>query len=296
MPSRIKPSISDEVMFLSNRKCVVCQNPGHHIHHIDGNKSNNEFDNLALLCFADHDLATIKSGLSRKLSPGEIKKFRALHYKRVTHERKLKSDPKSRTWKNVDFMYELCLDAMVSIEVGKLKISLSSSDWNLTNNILMGFYAFPYEIGIRGRQAILEALEEISSRTRDKMPKDIALSITNLVTHFLPTKGKNEIMSAKESDLYELAVATGFNIAYDGIKYLDSGNHARRGLELIYRIARYSRFNKRVINVAFRELDRLLEMSKNYPTMNRFIDFYKTAVKTKQISYPELPDEYDNFY
>lgn len=295
MPSRIKASISDEVMFKSDRKCIVCQNPGHHIHHIDGNKSNNSFDNLALLCFPDHDLATVKSGLSRKLSPGEIKKFRALHYKKIAHERRLKSDPKYRIWKNEDFMYELCSDAMVSLEVGKLKMNLSSSDWVLTDSSLTGFYAFPYDIGIRGRQAILAALEEISSRTRDKMPKDIAFSITNLATHVIPTKTKKETVNVKELDLYELGVATGFNITYDGIKYLDSGKHARCGLELIYRIARYSGFNKRVMNVACRDLDRLLQMSKSYTKMNRLINIYKKAIETKQINYPELPDEYDSF-
>jgi hypothetical protein len=296
MPTKIKTSISDEVMFISNRKCVVCQKPGHHIHHIDGNNSNNGFDNLALLCFSHHDLASIRGGLSRKLSPGEIKKYRALHYKRVAHDRKLKSDPKYRSLKNFDFLYELCLDANVAIEVGKLKNNLDSSNWDLTETTLPGLYAFPYNIGTRGRQAILEALEEISSRTRDQIPINVALSITNLVTHIVPSKRKKERVDVNELNLYELGITTGFNIVYDGIKYLKSEKHALRGLELIYRVARYSGFNKKVLNAALRDSDRLLDMSKSFSKMNRLIYVFKTAIETERNDYPDLPDEFDNLF
>jgi hypothetical protein len=185
---------------------------------------------------------------------------------------------------------------MVSIEVGKLKSNLSSSDWNLTDKTLMGFYSFPSEVGIRGRQAILEALEEISSRTRDKIPKDTVYTIGSLVTYIIPTKGKGETVNMQEWNLYQLGMATGFNIAYDGIKYLDNGKHAKLGLEIIFRLARYSRFNKRVMSTAFREMDRLLDISKSYKKMNKLIVIYKKAIETKEMMYPILPNEYNDFY
>jgi hypothetical protein len=291
MTTKIKTTTSDEVMFKSNGKCVVCQNPGHHIHHIDGNNNNHAFENLALLCFSHHHDATITGGLARKLSAGEIKKYRALHYKKVAHERKLKSNPKYRTLKNIDFLYELCLDAIVAIEVGKLKNNLSSSDWGSTDTSLFSFFAFPDNIGIRGRQTILEALEEISSRTRDGMPLDVAYSISNLVTYIIPTKRIGDTINTKELTLYELGIATGFNIVYDGIKYLNNCKHAYRGLDLIFRVTRYSGFNKKVMEVSLRDIDRLLEMSSSYTIMNKLISIYKTSIKTKDVQHPDLPND-----
>jgi len=46
------------------------------IHHIDGNPSNNAPENLAVLCLRHHDLATMKVGLTAKLSEAEVRAFK----------------------------------------------------------------------------------------------------------------------------------------------------------------------------------------------------------------------------
>ncbi len=67
----------------------VDQKRGDHIHHIDGNNSNYDFNNLALLCFDCHNEASIKGSLRKKLSPKAIVKFRDHHYSVIQHNRRL---------------------------------------------------------------------------------------------------------------------------------------------------------------------------------------------------------------
>jgi len=54
---------------------------GDHIHHLDGNPSNNNIDNLALLCFEHHNMASVTGNLSKKLSRLTILNYREHHYK-----------------------------------------------------------------------------------------------------------------------------------------------------------------------------------------------------------------------
>jgi hypothetical protein len=58
-----------KIMYDSQYVCVVCQERGSHIHHIDQNNSNNDDKNLVLLCTGHHDEAHTKHQLSQNLSP-----------------------------------------------------------------------------------------------------------------------------------------------------------------------------------------------------------------------------------
>src|SRR5262249_35582306 len=75
----IPPKIAAEVEFCSDRKCCVCGRPDVQMHHVDGDPSNNAFENLALLCLTHHHEATIHSGIARKLSPETIRRYRKDH-------------------------------------------------------------------------------------------------------------------------------------------------------------------------------------------------------------------------
>lgn len=89
MANRIKlpASIESQIMFESHCMCCVCQKRGDHIHHLDGNNSNNIFDNLILLCFDHHDQASVVGSLSKKLSKDTLKKYRQHHYLKVQASR-----------------------------------------------------------------------------------------------------------------------------------------------------------------------------------------------------------------
>lgn len=77
------------VMFSSNRECCICNKKGDHIHHLDGNNSNNKIENLALLCFDHHHEATVTGGLSKKLSKKTILKYRDHHYALIDKKRRV---------------------------------------------------------------------------------------------------------------------------------------------------------------------------------------------------------------
>ena len=85
----ISQNTSADVIFKSHNSCCVCQNgkKGDHIHHIDGDPSNNDFNNLAYLCFDHHNQATITNSLSKKLSPRAITQFRDDWYRQVEEKK-----------------------------------------------------------------------------------------------------------------------------------------------------------------------------------------------------------------
>lgn len=68
----------------SNNKCCVCQHTPMQIHHIDGDSSNNDPDNLAPLCGNCHERAGLNlkatSNMANNLTPKRIKALRNKWY------------------------------------------------------------------------------------------------------------------------------------------------------------------------------------------------------------------------
>jgi len=89
----IPDDIAAEILFLSDRTCCVCNIRGKQvqIHHIDENPSNNNIENLSVLCFDCHDQTMIKGGFGRKLDANQIIKYRTDWLDRVK-SRKEKAD------------------------------------------------------------------------------------------------------------------------------------------------------------------------------------------------------------
>jgi|GEM_PF-5327727 len=69
--------------------CCVCSTEGRRIqvHHIDGNNSNNELDNLAIVCTICHGNTLLKGDFNRKLTPALVRMFRDDHLKRIDFKR-----------------------------------------------------------------------------------------------------------------------------------------------------------------------------------------------------------------
>jgi hypothetical protein len=106
--SPIPPHVEAELAYLSDRTCCVCRTPylQLQIHHLDGDPSNNDSANLALLCLQHHGEAEIKGGLGRKLSPAAIRKFRTEWYAAVA-ERRDTGEPISPGPQSVDRQRDL---------------------------------------------------------------------------------------------------------------------------------------------------------------------------------------------
>lgn len=74
---KISFRITDKLMFDNDHTCCMCRHKGKEveIHHIDGNKNNNDPSNLAVLCRDCHALASRK-GLGRSYTIGELKQYK----------------------------------------------------------------------------------------------------------------------------------------------------------------------------------------------------------------------------
>ena len=85
----IPDDIAAEILFLSDRTCCVCNTRGKQVqvHHIDENPTNNNLDNLSILCFECHNSTMIKGGFGRKLEANQIRKYNNDWTKRVKSRR-----------------------------------------------------------------------------------------------------------------------------------------------------------------------------------------------------------------
>lgn len=75
---KIPESISAEILFLCRNTCCICGAQLVHlqIHHIDKDPSNNDIDNLIVLCLNCHANVHSKSNMGISFSPTLLKKYR----------------------------------------------------------------------------------------------------------------------------------------------------------------------------------------------------------------------------
>ena len=89
----IPKDIAAKVLFLSDRTCCVCNQQGKQvqIHHIDEDPSNNEIDNLSVLCLEHHNDTMVSGGFGRNLDSNQVILYRNEWHARVS-KRKEKAD------------------------------------------------------------------------------------------------------------------------------------------------------------------------------------------------------------
>src|SRR5262249_16956080 len=85
----VPQDVATPLMFRSDRTCCVCRERGKpvQIHHIDEDPSNNDPDNLAVLCVHCHDETQIKGGFGRKLDAAQVRYYRDEWHRRVEVQR-----------------------------------------------------------------------------------------------------------------------------------------------------------------------------------------------------------------
>lgn len=89
----IPKDIAADILYSFDRTCCVCNEKGKsiQIHHIDEDPSNNDLDNLSVLCLECHEETQIKGGFGRKLDSNQIIKYKQEWTKRV-QERRIQAD------------------------------------------------------------------------------------------------------------------------------------------------------------------------------------------------------------
>jgi hypothetical protein len=80
---RISRPLERKILVDFRHQCAVCLGDDITIHHIDKCNSNDDEDNLILLCLKCHGKAHTKSDLSKDLTPAHLKEYR----KRAMEER-----------------------------------------------------------------------------------------------------------------------------------------------------------------------------------------------------------------
>ena len=89
---RIPKNISAQVLYASDGTCCVCAELGRgkrvQIHHIDGNRNNHTFDNLAVLCFECHNKTQERGGFAQQLTAEVVIEYRKNWNNRVCSRRK----------------------------------------------------------------------------------------------------------------------------------------------------------------------------------------------------------------
>jgi hypothetical protein len=85
----IPEGVATTLLVASDRTCCVCNIQGLavQIHHIDENPSNNEFSNLAVLCFECHEKTQIQGGFGRRLNAAQVTKYQEQWLARVEARR-----------------------------------------------------------------------------------------------------------------------------------------------------------------------------------------------------------------
>ncbi|WP_227985633.1 HNH endonuclease signature motif containing protein, partial [Nocardia spumae] len=107
----------------SDRTCCVCRNKKPvQIHHIDDNPSNNDFGNLAVLCFDCHRETQIQGGFDRKLDSDQVALYRRHWLERVRAYRSGSSYAEGKPEERSD---ELKLREILA----KLEVAREQEDW-----------------------------------------------------------------------------------------------------------------------------------------------------------------------
>ena len=250
---RIPKRIDDTVMFESDRTCCICQSepePGQ-LHHINGDHSNNEFDNLAFLCLKHHAEASSRSSIAKSLSSGVVKKYRDDWYKIVRAKRESRlphAESKNRDFSSDEF-HEALLDAIAYQELRKLSIEIQRTEWDDLPEKLGLLYTYTFfSYGYRVRGQILELLDYLASKTRMGMPVIVAEIIANLIRSALPIvtlvaqiKKKH---TKQETDLLDYAVLVAYAMLWDGQRYLKNIQVVGAAMEVIWTVLRYAHLNK----------------------------------------------------
>lgn len=95
----IPRAVQNAVLLGNRHACCVCQRPRVQLHHIDGNSANNDPENIAALCLDHHDMASMQTGLTKKLQPDQIRTYKA------AWEGKCRNDFQALSRKRFTFFY-----------------------------------------------------------------------------------------------------------------------------------------------------------------------------------------------
>lgn len=293
----IPKEIESEVLFRSNLKCCIDQKRGDHIHHLDEDPANNEFDNLVFLCFDCHNEATVTNSLRKTLTEKTIRKFRDLHYEQVESQRAAvinKMDhPISKLSESV--LLDAAMDALILLDIEKIKKEFGAANLSDRQKILKKLDVYEKYNSSRISYEILTLLLSASYTTRDNMSNQLASQIHFLVVSFLPVPGtKSQAKDKVELGWQALQVSS--NMFYDSVIHLRNLTITQWALltfKYVYWYAKRENIKplSKKVNETLHELEEYLVRPERTDLgyARELLEVYKKDLINKSISFVPLP-------
>ncbi|MBI5779592.1 MAG: HNH endonuclease [Planctomycetes bacterium] len=249
---KISDKVSADIIFRADRKCCVCKSPDSNpsMHHIDGNPSNNNPDNLAPLCPNCQDKTHKTGGTSKAYSPKLIRKYRDEWYRQVAERTPIREkqddiiESRSKS-KNFGMLSTLAQHDVMRI---RYEIEIVRDDWKEIEKLLIKLNSYGREFGYEVRREVLSAVYEATDYVRFGTTIDLIRAATNVVYNSIPLYSlrgpASHKITKKDIELIKTAGEIGFNILYDASKYFREIKIVKKGADLLARILRYAQINK----------------------------------------------------
>jgi hypothetical protein len=295
---KIPDDIQAEVIFKSNRECVVCDNHkrGDHIHHIDGDNSNYKFENLAFLCVYCHNDASVTGNIIKKLSAKTIIKFRDHKYQVVATDRenslKLFNSPVNGL--TTEDLLTTSKNALIIIEIEKLKEEYFSADWTTRSDIIAKLHKFSDHTNFRVAVDVFNFLSIAADQTRGGMTTDVAISIYSLLLDFFPYSDSEE-ESQKTIELANECANIAFSLVYDTTIYLKNYDIAMYGLTIlkyIYKKGKQQKLQPLMVKVneTYNEIEQTLQRPERNDLGDalQLVREFRADIEEGTLSFPPL--------
>jgi hypothetical protein len=160
------------VLFASDRTCCVCCTPDKRvqIHHLDGDPSNNELRNLAVLCTDCHEKTLVKGGFGRGLDAEQIMLFRDDWLQRVAQKRTALAGRHERSERDADTLEVVTSIAETWRDAGEFELLATHYD-AIGNAELRDKYIDRALVAPKSDEVVVY-LREMQDR-RDLIPQDV---------------------------------------------------------------------------------------------------------------------------
>lgn len=288
---KVPRKIADDILFRSDRKCCICRRQGirPQIHHIDGNSSNNDPDNLIPLCPNCHSEIEQKGGSGRDCTQGVLRKYRDDWFKEVVNYRKKKVKSKSNKDK-IDILVAL---AQHDVRRISYQIEAARFNWEKINSLLQKLFPYGRDFEYDVRSEIIYVTSIVANHTRHCEQKEVIKTLLDVLIESLPiysiVNPLKRKLSNKNIELILRAVEIIHTVLWDTCRYLRDLEITEEGANSLYYILKYARLNKlkkvkkRAMEV-FNECEKICDEERN---SHKFLKGKEILEKEKSLALEE---------
>jgi hypothetical protein len=294
----IPTRIENQVMDKSESRCY-CGVRGHQIHHIDGDSTNNDFDNLIFLCIDHHDDATIvlnkSPRLIKRLTPTQLKAARDKHYRQIERKKELELKHYKATLKNVteENLYRAALDANIMIELLKIKdLCYESHDWQKRAKEIEKIRIYSENSSLHISREVLNFMYCLAGMTRADMPSDFSDLIESIVLDYFPYPNNTQERKVVE-ELAEGCAKIASDIIYDAFIHLGNFAVASSGFFILkylqlkakdYKMPKISE----IVNKHYKEIESHLNRPerKDLEESKQLVSIFKKDLNDPGLTFP----------